>query len=166
MKKTINFTVNEKAYQLEIRPDLRLLDVLRDELDLTGVKEGCAEGECGACTVIIDGEVVNSCLVLVGQVEGTNITTIEGLGDGEKLHPLQDAFIKAGAVQCGYCTPGMILSAKVLLDKNPDPSIGDIKNSISGNLCRCTGYKKIIEAVKIAAAEQRQADVSKGGDIE
>lgn len=155
MIKIIKLTVNGELYQLEIRPDLRLLDVLRDELNLTGVKEGCSEGECGACTVLIDGEPVNSCLVLIGQVEGANITTIEGLKDGEKLHPLQEAFIKAGAVQCGYCTPGMILSAKALLDKNPDPDIEDIKKGISGNLCRCTGYKKIVEAVKITSQAQK-----------
>lgn len=160
MKRIINITVNGKPYQLEIRPDLRLLDVLRNELNLTGVKEGCSEGECGACTVLIDGEPVNSCLVLIGQLDGANITTIEGLKDGEKLHPLQEAFIKAGAVQCGYCTPGMILSAKALLDKNPDPDIEDIKKGISGNLCRCTGYKKIIEAVKTASRYQ------KGGETE
>lgn len=151
MKKVIKLTVNGQPHELETRPDIRLLDVLRDELNLTGVKEGCSEGECGACTVLIDGEAVNSCLVLVGQVDGANITTIEGLKNGEELHPLQEAFIKAGAVQCGYCTPGMILSAKALLDKNPDPSIEDIKKGISGNLCRCTGYKKIVEAVKIAS---------------
>ena len=162
MKKTIQLTINQKPYQLETRPDLRLLDVLRDELHLTGVKEGCSEGECGACTVLIDGEPADYCLVLIGQLDGSHITTIEGLKEGEELHPLQEAFIKAGAVQCGYCTPGMILSAKALLDKNADPDLEDIKKSISGNLCRCTGYQKIVQAIKIAA--QAQKEQKEGGE--
>jgi aerobic-type carbon monoxide dehydrogenase small subunit (CoxS/CutS family) len=151
--KKIKLIVNDVAYELETRPERRLLDVLRDELMLTGTKEGCSEGECGACTVLIDGKPADSCLVLVGQVEGCHITTIEGLSDGNELHALQQAFIQAGAVQCGYCTPGMILSAKAVLDQNPNPSEEEIRKGLSGNLCRCTGYQKIIDAVCLAARE-------------
>lgn len=144
----INFTINGMAQEVEVSPTMRLLDVIRDVLGLTGTKEGCGEGECGACTVLIDGNPVDSCLVLVGQVQGRAITTIEGLNNGQELHPLQRAFIEAGAIQCGYCTPGMILSAKALLDRNPNPSEEEIRRSMSGNLCRCTGYKKIVEAIQ------------------
>lgn len=126
---------------------MRLIDSLREKLGLTGVKEGCSEGECGACTVIMDGEVVNSCLVMAFQAEGSSILTIEGLGDEENIHPIQQAFIDVGAVQCGYCTPGMILAAKALLDKNPNPTEEEIREAISGNLCRCTGYNKIVQAI-------------------
>lgn len=147
----IAFTINGKETEVEVSPTMRLIDVIRDVLNLTGTKEGCGEGECGACTVLIDGKPVNSCLVLVGQVQGKSITTIEGLNQGKELHPLQKAFIEEGAIQCGYCTPGMILSAKALLDENPNPSEEDIKRAISGNLCRCTGYKKIVQAIKVAS---------------
>lgn len=148
----INFTINGIAQEVEVSPTMRLLDVIRDVLGLTGTKEGCGEGECGACTVLVDGKAVDSCLVLAGQVQGRTITTIEGLSKGQELHPLQKAFIEAGAIQCGYCTPGMILSAKALLDSNPNPSAEEIRHSMSGNLCRCTGYKKIVEAIQLACS--------------
>ena len=143
----IDLLVNGKKHSLEVEEDMRLIDLLREKLGLTGVKEGCSEGECGACTVIMDGEVVNSCLVMAFQAHESNIITIEGLDEEGSLHPLQQAFIDAGAVQCGYCTPGMILSAKALLDKNPNPTEEEIREGISGNLCRCTGYNKIVEAI-------------------
>jgi len=148
----LNIKVNNKDYKLFIASNKRLLDVLRDDLGLTGVKEGCAIGECGACTVIMNGKNVCSCMILAGQAEGAEITTIEGLEvpNGE-LHPLQEAFIEAGAVQCGFCTSGMILSSLVLLKNNPNPTKEEIKEAISGNLCRCTGYKQIIDAVQLAA---------------
>lgn len=146
----IELKVNGKDYSLEIEEDMRLLDLLREKLGLMGVKEGCSEGECGACTVIMDGQVVNSCLVMAFQAQGSSILTIEGLEKDGGIHPIQQAFIDVGAVQCGYCTPGMILSAKALLDKNPNPSEEEIREGISGNLCRCTGYNKIIQAVEKA----------------
>lgn len=146
----IKLKVNGKNYTLEIEEDMRLLDLLREKLGLLGVKEGCSEGECGACTVIMDGRVVNSCLIMAFQAEGSNIVTIEGLEKEGEIHPVQQAFIEVGAVQCGYCTPGMILSAKALLDKNPNPTEDEIREGISGNLCRCTGYNKIIQAVEKA----------------
>lgn len=125
----------------------RLLDVLREQLQLTGTKEGCGEGECGACTVIIDGQIVNSCLVPMAQVIGTQITTIEGVANGNDLHAVQQAFIEHGGAQCGICTPGMVLAAVDLLKRNPEPSENDIRNGLAGNLCRCTGYMKIFESV-------------------
>ena len=146
----INLKVNGKDYVLEVEEDMRLLDLLREKLGLLGVKEGCSEGECGACTVIMDGKVVNSCLIMAFQAEGSSIITIEGLEKEGEIHPVQQAFIEVGAVQCGYCTPGMILSAKALLDKNPNPTEQEIREGISGNLCRCTGYNKIIQAVEKA----------------
>jgi carbon-monoxide dehydrogenase small subunit len=149
----IKLVVNEKPYTLEVDPTERLLDVLRNRLGLTGTKEGCGEGECGACTVIVDGKTVNSCLILAPQVDGSEITTIEGLGDRRSPHRVQKAFVEVGAVQCGFCTPGMVLSAKNLLDKNPHPSDEEIGVALSGNLCRCTGYDKILRAVKLAAEE-------------
>jgi len=153
----IEVKVNGEEFKLEVAANLRLVDLLRDKLGLIGTKEGCGEGECGACTVIIDGETANSCLVLAAQVDGREITTIEALGNEDKLHPLQQSFIDNGAVQCGFCTPGMILSAKNLLDHNPQPSEEEIKRGLSGNICRCTGYTKIIKAVQ---------DVAQGGDID
>jgi aerobic-type carbon monoxide dehydrogenase small subunit (CoxS/CutS family) len=129
-----------------------LLEVIREKLELTGTKEACSLGECGACTVILDGKAVNSCLVLAVEAKGKEILTIEGLRQNGELHPLQKAFIDEGAVQCGFCTPGMILSAKALLDKNPDPDEDEIKEALAGNLCRCTGYVKIVKAVKTAAS--------------
>lgn len=146
----IQLTVNGKDYTVNIEEDKRLLDVLREDLGFTGVKEGCSEGECGACTVIMDRKTVNSCMVMGFQANGSNIVTIEGLEKDGQLHPIQQAFIDIGAVQCGYCTPGMILSAKALLDKNPNPTKEEIREGISGNLCRCTGYSKIVKAVEKA----------------
>lgn len=152
----LNIKVNNKDYKLFIASNKRLLDVLRDDLGLTGVKEGCAIGECGACTVIMNGKNVCSCMILAGQAEGSEIITIEGLeGPKGELHPLQEAFIETGAVQCGFCTPGIILSSLTLLWHNLDPTVGEIKEAISGNFCRCTGYKQIIEAVQLAAERMR-----------
>ncbi|HBT47542.1 MAG TPA: (2Fe-2S)-binding protein [Peptococcaceae bacterium] len=144
----LKLKVNGKEYRVKVRPHKRLLDVLRDDLHLTGTKEGCGIGECGACTVIMDGRAVNSCLVLAASAEGKEIYTIEGLEQDGKLHPLQEAFMRHNALQCGFCTPGMIMSAKALLDKNPHPTREEIKEAISGNLCRCTGYRQIIEAIE------------------
>ncbi|NLF57200.1 MAG: (2Fe-2S)-binding protein [Candidatus Hydrogenedens sp.] len=157
MTKQMNFWINGKEYSALADPAMRLLDLLRDVFHLTGTKEGCAEGECGACTVILDGEAVNSCLILAGQAEGCHITTIEGLSEKGRLSVLQQAFVDCGAIQCGFCTPGMILSAKALLDRNPNPTQDEIKIALSGNLCRCTGYKKIVEAVHKAAAGKGEA---------
>lgn len=148
--KEIQLNVNGKDYSLNIDENMRLIDLLRDELGLLGTKEGCGEGECGACTVIMDGETVTSCLVMAFQAHGSHILTIEGLERDGKIHPIQQAFIDVGAVQCGFCTPGMILSAKALLDKNPNPTREEIREGISGNLCRCTGYNKIVDAVELA----------------
>jgi carbon-monoxide dehydrogenase small subunit len=149
----INFKVNGQSHQLEVFPMARLLDVLREQLQLTGTKEGCGEGECGACTVIVDGQIVNSCLVPVAQVHGAEITTIEGVADGEHLHAVQQAFIEHGGAQCGICTPGMVLAAVDLLTRNPEPTENDIRNGLAGNLCRCTGYMKIFESVVRASQE-------------
>ncbi|MEJ2413054.1 MAG: (2Fe-2S)-binding protein [Anaerolineales bacterium] len=144
----VEFTLNGKLTSVSCAPNLTLLDVLREELGLTGVKDSCGgEGECGACTVIINGEPVNSCLVFIGQVEGLQVTTIEGITPEEGYHPIQKAFVEAGAVQCGYCTPGAILATKALLDSNPQPSDRQIREGLSGNLCRCTGYSKMLDAV-------------------
>lgn len=148
--KEIELTINGVDYKLGVDENLRLLDLIREELGLLGAKEGCGEGECGGCTVIMDGKTVHSCLVMAFQAHGSNILTIEGLEKDGKIHPIQEAFIDLGAVQCGFCTPGMILSAKALLDKNPNPTRDEIREGISGNLCRCTGYNKIIDAVERA----------------
>jgi len=156
-KMELNIKVNNKDYKLFIASSKRLLDVLRDDLGLTGVKEGCAIGECGACTVIMNGKNVCSCMILAGQAEGAEIITIEGLeGSKGELHPLQEAFIETGAVQCGFCTPGIILSSLTLLRRNLNPTVKEIKEAISGNFCRCTGYKQIIEAVQLAAERMRE----------
>jgi carbon-monoxide dehydrogenase small subunit len=143
----VEFRVNGEARKLEVFPMARLLDVLREQLQLTGTKEGCGEGECGACTVIIDGQIVNSCLVPMAQVDGAQITTIEGVADGDNLNAVQQAFIEHGGAQCGICTPGMVLAAVDLLKRNPQPTENDIRNGLAGNLCRCTGYIKIFESV-------------------
>jgi carbon-monoxide dehydrogenase small subunit len=142
----IKLIVNEIEREIDIDENMRLLDLLRDKLGLTGTKEGCGEGECGACTVIMDGECVNSCLVMAFQANGSTITTIEGLESNGKLHPLQRAYIEEGSVQCGFCIPGMIMATKALLDKNPNPSREEIREGMSGNLCRCTGYNKAVDA--------------------
>lgn len=140
--------INGKEYEITCAPTMRLVDFLREELGLTGTKEGCGEGECGACTVILEGNAVASCLVLVGQVDGKSIITVEGLAVDNQLSALQQAFVDKGAIQCGFCTPGMLLSAKALLDKNPTPTRDEIAVAIEGNLCRCTGYVKIIDAIE------------------
>ena len=146
-KSEISFKVNGHVHRIEVFPMARLLDVLREELQLTGTKEGCGEGECGACTVNIDGRIVNSCLVPVGQVDGSVITTIEGVAGEEQLHAVQQAFIEHGGAQCGICTPGMVLAAVDLLERNPQPTETDIRTALAGNLCRCTGYMKIFDSV-------------------
>jgi len=151
VKQPITLRVNGEYYEVEVEPRRLLLDVLRDNLGLTGTKKACDFGNCGSCTVLMDGKPVLSCLTLAIDAQGKDITTIEGLARNGQLHPLQQAFIDYGAIQCGFCTPGMLLSAKALLDKNPRPTDAEIKEALSGNLCRCTGYVKIVEAVKAAA---------------
>lgn len=153
-KYPLELAVNGEKYSFEVEADLRLVDLLRNHLQLLGTKEGCGKGECGACTVLMDGKSVASCLVLALQANGTDILTVEGLGGEVALHPLQQAFIQYGAVQCGFCTPGMLMSAKFLLDNNPRPSREEIRAGLAGNLCRCTGYVKIIDAIE-AVAEGR-----------
>jgi len=150
----LEFLVNSETRTVEVYPMERLLDVLREQLRLTGTKEGCGEGECGACTVLIDGRIVNSCLVPVAQVEGASIKTIEGVANGEQLHAVQQAFIECGGAQCGICTPGMVMAAMDLLERNPNPDEADIRNGLAGNLCRCTGYMKIFESVVRACGKQ------------
>jgi carbon-monoxide dehydrogenase small subunit len=143
----IELKVNGEPHTLDVFPMARLLDVLREQLQLTGTKEGCGEGECGACTVVLDGRIVNSCLVPVAQVNGAEITTIEGVAHDDQLHAVQQSFIQHGGAQCGICTPGMVLAAVDLLKRNPHPTEADIRNGLAGNLCRCTGYMKIFESV-------------------
>lgn len=151
MKKVkISLNLNYEDVTIEIEPNKRLVDMLREDLGLTSVKEGCGEGECGACTVIVNEKAVTSCAVLAPQVDGCNVITLEGLSKSGELDKLQTSFIEAGAIQCGFCTPGMILSAKALFMKNSNPSRDEIKRAMSGNLCRCTGYKKIVDAVEMA----------------
>ena len=147
----ISLTVNGRKHTLAVEPNLTLLRLLREKLGYVDVKNGCESGDCGACTVIMNGKAVNSCLVLAPQADGAEILTVSGLGSTQAPHPLQEAFADSGAAQCGYCTPGMVLSAKALLDENPHPSEQEIRRAISGNLCRCTGYSQIIEAVQLAA---------------
>jgi carbon-monoxide dehydrogenase small subunit len=147
MKRLIRMRVNGEEVEGWVEPRRTLLDFLRDDLNLTGTKKGCDLGNCGACTVLMDGRPINSCLVLTVEAEDREILTIEGLSEGANLHPIQEAFIEHGAVQCGYCTPGMILSTKALLDENPSPTEEEVRVAIAGNLCRCTGYKKIVEAI-------------------
>lgn len=152
----ITLTVNGRKYTDEVSPTMRLVDLLRDKFYLNGSKEGCGEGECGACTVLMDGKAVLSCLVLAFQADGSEIITIEGLSRNGELDPIQQAFVDNGAIQCGYCTPGMIMSAKALLMKNAEPTEEDIRTAISGNLCRCTGYTKIVDAIKEAATVMKK----------
>jgi carbon-monoxide dehydrogenase small subunit len=152
----VNAAVNGDATQFLCDPGASLLDVLRDTLGLTGTKEGCASGDCGACTVVLDGEMVCSCLVLAAEAEGRSVATIEGVAEGSVLHPVQQKFLEHAALQCGFCTPGFIVAAKALLDRNPDPTETEVRYWLAGNLCRCTGYDKIVRAVMAAAAELRQ----------
>ncbi len=147
----INFKLNKTEINIDVEPNRRLLDLLREDFGYTGTKEGCGIGECGACTVIVNNKAVNSCLMLACQVDGCDVLTIEGLSANDELHKLQKNFLEKGAVQCGFCTPGMIMSAYALLLENPNPTIDEIKEAIEGNLCRCTGYKQIIDAIKESA---------------
>ncbi len=158
MKYPIRVTVNGEINELLVEPNETLIHVIRNRLGLTGTKEGCSVGDCGACTVIVDGKSVNSCLTLAIATDGKEILTIEGVSVNDDLHPIQKAFIDEGAIQCGYCTPGMVLSAKALLDETPNPTEQEIKQAIAGNLCRCTGYAKIIKAIRTAASAVRNND--------
>ncbi len=158
MKVQLQLKVNGMAYKVEVEPRRTLLDLIREDLELTGTKEGCGLGECGTCTVLLDGRPIKSCITLAVQANGRDVTTIEGLeGPAGTLHPLQQAFIDHGAIQCGFCTPGMVLSAKALLDENPKPTEQEVKQAIAGNLCRCTGYQKIVEAILAAAGAKPQS---------
>ncbi|MEW6112009.1 MAG: (2Fe-2S)-binding protein [Thermodesulfobacteriota bacterium] len=147
----IRFKLNGSAMQVDCAADRRVIDLLREDLGLTGAKESCAAGECGACTILVDGESKLSCLMLAAQLEGREIATVEGLASGDRLHPLQEAFVEKGAVQCGFCTPGAVLASLDLLKRNPSPTRAQIREGLSGNLCRCTGYQKIVDAVEAAA---------------
>jgi carbon-monoxide dehydrogenase small subunit len=156
VKKIINVTINGDNYEIAVEPWKTLNEVLRDQLNLTGTKLGCGTGDCGACTVLLDGKSISSCLTLAVEVDGRSVETIEGLAESEdELHPIQEAFIEKGAVQCGFCTPGMIMSAKFLLSNNPEPDEITIKKALDGNLCRCTGYYKIIDAIKCASEKMK-----------
>ncbi|MBS0412076.1 MAG: (2Fe-2S)-binding protein [Proteobacteria bacterium] len=160
MSKThVSTTINGDPVEFLADPGMTLLDALRDELELTGSKEGCGSGDCGACSVILDGRLVCSCLVLAPEAEGRRVETIEGLANGSRLHPLQQKFLEHAALQCGFCTPGLLMASKALLDANPDPTETEVRYWLAGNLCRCTGYDKIIRAVMDAAAELRQERV-------
>lgn len=156
MKIPIAVVLNGRSTPLDVQPYWTLQRLLRDELDLTGTKEGCRTGNCGVCTVLIDGRAVKSCLILAPQVDGAEVTTIEGLARDSELHPLQRAFVEYGAIQCGYCSPGFIMAAKAFLDENPNPTRTEIAMALEGNLCRCTGYVKIFEAIEAAATELRK----------
>ena len=160
MKRQIQLKINGVEYELLVSPNETLAQVLRGpQVNLTGTKQGCELGDCGACTVLVNGKPVNSCLFLAAQANGSEVTTIEGLAENGKLHPVQEAFVKNGAIQCGFCSPGMILSAKALLDKNPSPTRQEIREGISGNLCRCTGYYKIVDAIEKAADAIKSKEV-------
>ena len=149
--KTIKFLLNGQSHELQVKPWRTLLEMIREDLKLTGTKEGCGHGECGSCTVIMGGKTVNSCIVPAAEADGQEIVTIEGLSHGDSLNPIQEAFIEHAGMQCGFCTPGMIISAKVLLDRTPDPNEAAIRDALAGNFCRCTGYTKIIESISAAA---------------
>ncbi|MBC8477937.1 (2Fe-2S)-binding protein [bacterium] len=155
MSRSFDLTINGQPQQITCDPSARVLDILRDSTGLIGTKEGCGIGECGACTILVDGEVFNACLLMVGQVEGRNILTVEGLAPVGELNDLQRNFLEAGAVQCGFCTPGMLLTATALLLHNPDPSAVEIREALAGNLCRCTGYTQIVEAIQATARARR-----------
>lgn len=155
MKKMIRLEINKETYEVEVENRRTLLEVIRDDLHLMGTKKMCDMGECGSCTVIMDGQAVNSCLVLAMDAEGKKIETIEGVAEGDRLHPIQEAFINKGAIQCGFCTPGMVMTTKAFLEKNPNPTEEEIKIAISGNFCRCTGYVRIVEAIRAAADRMR-----------
>jgi carbon-monoxide dehydrogenase small subunit len=155
LKRLIELKVNGELHDVVVEPRRTLLEVLREQLGLTGTKEGCDAGDCGACTVLLDGKPVPSCLVLAIDAQGKDILTIEGVANGPELHPIQKAFVDYGAMQCGFCSPGMIITAKALLERNPNPSESEVREAISGNLCRCTGYVKIIEAIMAVAAQGR-----------
>ncbi len=163
MKKLITLTVNGEDYELAVEPNTPLVDVIRHEIGLTGTKKGCGIGDCGACTVLMDGVPVFSCLVLAVEAQGHDILTIEGVADGLELHPVQKAFVEVGAIQCGFCTPGMVLNSLALLKRNPKPTEAEIRKALSGNLCRCTGYQKITEAVLTAADEMANTEDKSGG---
>ena len=154
--KEIRITVNGRLHELSVRPHATLLEVIREEMGLTGTKEGCGVGECGACTVIMNGTSVNACLVLALEADGKEITTIEGLAQGDKLDPIQEAFFEIGGLQCGFCTPGMIMSTKALLAEKPEPTDQEIRKGLEGNFCRCTGYTKIFESVREASRKSRR----------
>ncbi|HZL53879.1 MAG TPA: (2Fe-2S)-binding protein [Terracidiphilus sp.] len=154
---TIHFTINGKSCEVQAPPMKRLLDVLREDLHLTGTKEGCGEGECGSCSVRMNGELVNSCLVPVLQAEGADVQTVEGLATNGKLHPIQQAFLDCGGAQCGICTPGMLMAAAQLIERNPHPSMAEIREGLAGNLCRCTGFMRIFESVLAAATQADQS---------
>jgi carbon-monoxide dehydrogenase small subunit len=160
----IRFRCNGKTVQVDVEPEARVIDVLRDDLRLTGTKEGCGRGECGACTVLLDGKPVNSCLLLAGKIADREIVTIEGIADEDgSLHPIQEAFLDTGAVQCGFCTPGMVLSTKALLEERAVPEVEEIEEALSGNLCRCTGYGKIVEGVLEASRRLAEDADGEGG---
>ncbi|MBI4965817.1 MAG: (2Fe-2S)-binding protein [Desulfomonile tiedjei] len=161
MKTFVQLVVNGETVEAVVEPNRTLLQLLREDLGLTGTKHGCGVGDCGACTVILDGKPVNSCLVLAVQAQGREVLTIEGLAENGKLHPIQQAFVDKGGIQCGFCSPGMILAAKALLEDNPKPTELEIRTAISGNLCRCTGYQKIVEAIQDAAGSL----LEKGGTV-
>ena len=164
MLSKIRMNVNGTWVERETRADRMLLDFLRDDLGLTGTKKGCEEGECGACTILINGKAVLSCLIPVFKADGAEILTVEGMAKGDRLHSLQQAFWEQGAVQCGYCTPGMLLSAKALLDEKPEPSLEEVRKAISGNLCRCTGYGSIVRAIQVASEKMRPEKKRVGND--
>jgi len=156
-KQIITLTVNGRRQEVAVEPRWTLLEMVREEMRFTGSKEGCGTGDCGACSMIVDGRLVTSCLMLAAQADGREVVTVEGLATNGQLHPVQQAFIDAGGVQCGFCTPGMIVAAKSLLDRNPQPSLEQVREGLAGNLCRCTGYAKIYEAVMLAAANSKKA---------
>jgi aerobic carbon-monoxide dehydrogenase small subunit len=158
MKQDITLKINGESYEVRVKPSETLLEVLRDKLGLTGTKEGCDTGKCGACTVLIEGKAVRSCLTLAIAARDKEITTIEGLAHGKELHPIQQAFVEHGALQCGFCTPGMIMISKAFLEDNPDPTEKEIREALVGNICRCTGYVKIVEAIQASAKEMRRAN--------